>query len=96
VTDIDILADMDNEKLTYIADACGLIQMDTPVLNIVWKLENFPDKTSTPISLMVRSLMHSNGVWYKRCLDCLNDLSLGRLGAHAVLSRLVLELKYGE
>lgn len=96
VADIDFLADTDAEKLTYIADACGLIQMDTSISNIVWKLEKFPDKTSTPLSLMVRSLMHSNGAWCKRCLDCLNDLSLGRLGAHAVLSRLVLELKYGE
>ena len=94
--DIEVLANLDAEKISYITTLCGAISLDTSVSAIVWKLQNFPDKTPTPINIVVRYLMYTNTSWTKRCLCCLNDLACGRLGTHAVLSKLVLELKYGD
>ena len=94
IPDMVKLSTLTPEQISYITSTVGLINLSTSVSNIVWKLQKFPDNTPTPIEVIVRYLMYSNSSWVHSCLDCLNALALGRLGSHAVLSRLVLELKY--
>lgn len=94
IPDMVTLSALTPEQLSYITTTVGFINLSTSVSNIVWKLQNFQDNTSTPIEIVVRYLMYSNSNWAHSCLDCLNALAQGRLGSHAVLSRLVLELKY--
>ena len=95
ISDMDLLSNLSADQISYIISTCGFITMDSSVSNIVWKLQNFPDKTPTPINVVVRYLMYSNASWQKWCIKALDDMALGRLGTHAVLSKLVLELKYG-
>lgn len=96
ISDMAVISKLDADQISYIINSCGLVDMQSSVSNIVWKLQHFPDKNPTPIALVVRYLMHSNVSWKRRCLSCLDDLSTNRLGVHAVLSKLVLELKYGD
>lgn len=94
VTDMKLLSKLTPEQVAYFKEICGFICNTMSVTNIVWKLQYFPDKTPTPINVIVRYLMYSNSKWQRSCVDCLNSLALGRLGVHASLAKLVFELKY--
>ena len=96
ITDMRTLSKLTPEQIAYFKEICGFICDNTSVSNIVWKLQYFPDKTPTPINIIVRYLMYSNAKWQRKCIDCLNTLAIGRLGTHAVLAKLVLELLYSE
>lgn len=68
-----------------------------PVNDVVWKLSKYPDNTPTPITIVLRiclDLMKDN--YHKeRCIESLNEVSLNRISLHAILSKFVMEVKYG-
>lgn len=96
IPDMKLLFELSSEQIAYFQEISGLINASTSVSNIVWKLQNFPDKKPTPVQIVIRYLMYSNQRWQKYCIECLNTLSIGRLGVHAVVSKLVMQLKYTE
>ena len=94
VTDMRTLSKLTPEQISYFKEICGFICDNMSVTNIIWKLQYFPDKTPTPINIVVRYLMYSNSAWQRSCIDCLNTIAFGRLGVHAAMAKLVFELKY--
>ena len=92
--ELDTLADLPDKNISYFKDLTGSISAKNSVSGIVWKLQKFPDNTPIPTEIMLRYLMYSNSSWQLCCLSALNDLSLNRLSAHAIISKLVFELKY--
>lgn len=95
--DVNIILELDSNKLAYYESLSDIIQFKDTVSNIAWKLQHYSDNSEAPILLVVRYLMqilNSNQV--KPCLDCLNDLQSSRMSVNAVISKLVFELKYTE
>ena len=76
------------------ADIDAYAKTKNSVSSIVWKMQKFPDGSAVPTEILLRYLMYSNSAWYPLCLRALNDLALNRMSAHAILSKLVFELKY--
>jgi hypothetical protein len=64
----------------------------------MWKLGHFEDKTETPVELVVRYIMELvNTPHVKQAgIECISDISKGRVAQHAVLAKFAFECKYCE
>ena len=92
--ELDMLIALSDKNISYFKDVIGNISPKNSVSSIVWKMQKFPDGSAVPTEILLRYLMYSNSAWYPLCLRALNDLALNRMSAHAILSKLVFELKY--
>ena len=102
-SDIDMLFAMPVENMKYFSTVDDILKFNDSVSGIVWKLTHFSDGSEIPLTFMLRYLMLSqpgrcpNVTSYrKKIIQCMNDLKRGSLGSHAVFSKLVFDLKYGE
>ena len=98
LSDIDMLLKLSNDQISYIENLKSLLNSSNTVSTIVWDLGHFEDKTPTPIELVIRYLMRCiNTAHMRECaIECLDDLTSGRIAAHTVLTRFVFDMKYTE
>jgi len=93
--DVDLILKFKLEQFNYFEGLRNINWTKDTVSNISWKLQHYEDKTETPLSLIIRYLMqYITTDHQKSCLDCLNDLSDGRISKNAIVSKLVFDLKY--
>ena len=93
---VDTLFNMTPEQRTYVESLSSVLNFKDNVSNIVWKLSKYGDNTDTPIDLVMSYFMSIAPTSHIRAavMSCIKDLSFGRLGNQAVLSRFVFECKY--
>lgn len=94
--DVETILELDITKIDYFNKVTESLKKREPVSTTIWALQRYPDNTPTPIQLVIRYIMYttqSNTIW-RAGHDCLQELSLGRISAHAVLAKFVFELKY--
>ena len=96
--DVDMFFKLTDDQITYIENLKSLINSNKPVSDMVWALGHFQDNQATPIELVIRYLMECvNTSHMKQCaLECLEDLTSGRIAVHSVLTRFVFDIKYTE
>lgn len=97
--DVDTVFNLKPEYMEYFTQTIPeLLKFKDSVSNIVWSLSHFSDNKETPIELVIRYIMETiNTLHVRRAgIECIRDLSLKRLGNHAVLSRFAFEIKYTE
>lgn len=96
--DVDMFFKLSDDQLKYIEELKSLVKSSKPVADMVWALGHFSDNQSTPIEFVIRYIMDCvNTSHMKQCaLECLEDLTSGRIAAHTVLTRFVFDIKYTE
>lgn len=98
LNDVDTLIKLSPEHLAYFDTIRSLVDFKGTVSTIAWKLQNYEDKTPTPISLVIRYIMQlinttrCNNV----CIKCLDALENSRMPQNAIITRFVFENKYCE
>ena len=96
-TDIDELYKLSPDKIKYFDQLIGdLGKSKVGVSNMVWRLQHFEDKSATPITLVIRHLMHINPTKSNLhvYLQCLNELQMNRMSVNAILCKMLFDLKY--
>ncbi len=95
-TDADTVLQFTPEQLNYFNSLETMLGFNASVSTITWKLQNFEDKTATPIRLVIRYLMQFMTSPYKisACLKCLNDLDNTSMSQNAIITKFVFENKY--
>lgn len=96
-SDVDKLSRMSRDQVDYFHTFTQL-DFGESVSNMAWKLSHYPDNTDLPITFAIRYIMNlTQNVHVHRCgVQCLDDLNLGRLASHAVVSKFCMDLKYTE
>lgn len=96
ISDVDILINLDTFQINYFKKFSEILVSKDSVSNLIWKLQKFPDGTSTPIEIVIRYLMYSitSNKLFDACHECLMSLSYGKLGIHAVIAKFVFKIKY--
>lgn len=96
IGDVDTLLNLNFQQMGYFKTLLSMLNSKESVSNIIWKLQKFPDGTSTPIEIVIRYLMYSieSETLFVHCHECLMSLSNGRIGTHAVLAKFAFEIKY--
>lgn len=98
LNDVDFVSKYDKAKIQYILDLKSLIYAKSPINTIVWNLSHFSDNSELPIELAMNYILHvcNDTRIVKNCISCIRDLNLSRIPKHVILSRFVLECKYGD
>lgn len=97
-SDVELVYEMTRDDRLYFDTLLPLLRSNECISNMVWALGHYPDNRETPVEYVIRYIMCNtdDSRIRKHCISCLNDLSKNNLGVHAVISKLVLELKYGD
>lgn len=96
--DIQVFHSLLHDHSDYLNNLPTLFQFKDPVSSCVWKMQKFDDGSDTPLEFVIRFLMQfnkTNRYIQRACMDCLRELELRRISKQGVLSKLVLECKYG-
>lgn len=98
LNDANLMLSLSDEKLSYIESLQSMSRFNDSISNIVWKLGHFEDKSETPIELVIRYLMEIINTPHVRMsgIECISDLTLGRIASHAILAKFAFECKYCE
>lgn len=95
---IDELFKLTDDKLAYIQNLDSLLSSNQPVSDIVWSLNHFTDNTELPIDIVIQYFIKcSKNLHNRQCaIECLNDITEGRIASHTVLTKFVFDMKYTE
>lgn len=96
--DVDTVFNMNANQLEYFSSLHEVSKFQDSVSNLVWKISHYPDNSESPIELVIRYIMDEIGTSHvrKAGIDCIKDLSQGRIASHAVLAKFVFTCKYCE
>ena len=96
--DADLVMSLTPDKLAYFDSLPALCKFNDSVSNIIWKLGHYDDNSETPIEFVIRFIMNFlHTPFIERCgIDCIRELSKGRIAAHAVIAKFVFNAKYCE
>lgn len=96
--DVDIVLAMNPAQISYFEKLEGLVSFKDTISNIVWKLGHYEDNSETPIDLVIRYIIGiCNSPFIQRSgIDCITELSSGRVAAHATLAKFAFNCKYCE
>jgi hypothetical protein len=96
--DADMILQFSPEHIAYFNTIEELLKFTAPISTITWKLQNFEDKSPTPIKLVIRYIMSlvTSPHKIKSCIDCLDALDNNNMSQNAVITKFVLENKYVE
>ena len=96
--DADTIMMMSDDQLSYFDNLRQLFPFKSSISEVTWKLGHFEDNSETPIELVIRYIMELNNSQHvEKCgIDCIKDLTQGRIAKHAVLAKFCFELKYCE
>lgn len=96
-SDVDRVAQMNKDQIDYFQTFSHL-DFSESISNMAWKLMHYPDNTDLYVPFVIRYIMNlTHNAHVHRCgVECLDDLSTGRIAAHAVVSKFCMDLKYTE
>ena len=92
------ILDMTNEQVSFYPSLASMFSKRDTVSNMVWKLGHYPDNTEVPTEIAINYIIFSTQSKHIRMagIQCMRDLSAGRVAAHAAIARFVFECKYCE
>lgn len=94
--DVDIIFNMNQDKLDYFNNLNKSIDLKSNVSNIVWNIQKYPDNTDTDTTLVIKYIlnMFDNPYVWKIGFNCLSELDNSRISKNAIITNFVFDLKY--
>lgn len=94
--DVDVILSLSVDNLNYIQSLRNSIDNKTAITTAAWNLLHFPDNSETPIELILNYILRQSRSSHVRqaIIDCQIDLQESRIAKNAVISKLLMELKY--
>lgn len=82
----------------HLEDLVNIIKSKKPVSDTVWNISHYPDNTEVPTKFAIKCIISNtkDSNIKKHGIACIKDLDSSRLASHAVLSKFVIECKYGD
>lgn len=96
--DAQIILDMSDSQLDYFDSMKDILTFKDSISNMMWKLGHYSDNTETPIDIVIEYIMYisKNNHIKKAGIDCIRDISSGRIAQHAAIAKFLFEVKYCE
>lgn len=96
--DAQIVLDMSDSQISYFDSIRSILTFKDSISNMMWKLGHYEDNSETPIEIVIEYIMFiSNDRHIKKAgIDCMRDISNGRIAQHAAIAKFLFEAKYCE
>ena len=95
--DVDLVLSFNPDQQAYYDSLKSVYSSKDSINNLMWRLGHYDDNSDTPVEFVIRYLLlFTNNQYLKRCgIDCIRDISSGRIAPHAAVAKFLLEMKYG-
>lgn len=95
--DVEILVDLNETNLDYLKSCSNILYTKDTISTKLWNLMHFPDNSDIPISFMLKYLLKTckSQRMRKHILNTIKDIESFNLPIHVILSKMLLECKYG-
>jgi len=89
---------MSSQQLDYLNRIHEVVFSSENVSSTVWKLGHYADNSATPVEFVIRLLIKKLNDFriFEYGRSCLQDLSTNRIASHAVLTKFVMDCRYGQ
>lgn len=96
--DANTILNLTDEQQEYFRSLTSMMSFSDSISNMMWKLGHYPDKSETPIDLVMRYIVSETKSEYIRrvAIDCITNLSTTKIATHAILAKFLFECKYTE
>lgn len=97
-SDADEILRMTPDEIEYYESLAEVCKFKDTVSNIIWKISHYDSNKECNIELAIRSIIElMKNPFITRCgLECIRDLTKGRIAQHAVLAKFVFNAKFCE
>lgn len=84
--------------IDHLEELVNFVKSKKPVSDIVWSLGHYPDNTEIPVQFAIKYIISNttDSKIKKHGIACMKDLDGSRIASHAVLSKFVMECKWGD
>lgn len=95
--DVDSVINLDSDHMSYYSNLDDILDSKDKVSSTVWRLSHYDDSSKSDLNLVMKYLMTTTKNRYKKykIIECINSLDSNKMSSNAILSKLVLECKYG-
>ena len=96
--DANTILNLTSEQQEYFKSLTSMVSFSDSISNMMWKLGHYPDKSETPIDLVMRYIVSiTKSEHTKRAaIECISNLSTSKIATHAILAKFLFESKYTE
>jgi hypothetical protein len=96
--DANTILNLTSGQQEYFKSLASMLSFSDSISNMMWKLGHYPDKSETPIDLVLRYIISiAKSERIKRiAIECLSNLSTTKIATHAILAKFLFESKYIE
>ena len=96
--DIDYALNLSPTYCDHLEGLVDVVKSKRPVSDSVWSLGHYPDNAEIPIKFAIQCIISSTKdlVVRKHAISCVEELGNARIASHAVLSKFMMECKYGD
>ena len=96
--DANTILNLTSDQQEYFKSLTSMLSFSDSISNMMWKLGHYPDKSETPIDLVMRYIISiTKSEHIKRItIECISNLSTAKIATHATLAKFLFESKYTE
>lgn len=96
--DANTILNLTSEQQEYFKSLTSIVSFSDSISNMMWNLGHYPDKSETPIDLVLRYIvLISKSEHIKHAaIECIANLSTTKIATHAILAKFLFESKYTE
>lgn len=96
--DANTILNLTSEQQEYFKSLGSMLSFSDSVSSMMWNLGHYPDKSETPIDLVLRYIVsEAKSEHIKRsAIECISNLSTTKIASHAILAKFLFESKYLE
>ena len=96
--DVDYVMSLSTQNCDHLEDLVNVVKSKRPVSDSVWSLGHYPDNSEIPSKFAIQCVISgtSDFAIRKHAIECMEDLNNSRIAIHAILSKFVMECKYGD
>lgn len=96
--DANTILNLTSDQQEYFKSLTSMLSFSSSLSNMMWTLGHYPDKSETPIDLVMRyvvSITKSEHI-KQAAIECISNLSTTKIATHAILAKFLFESKYTE
>ena len=97
-SDIRTVFGLSDTQILYLESIPKLLLSKEPISNLVWQFGHFDNNAELPIRIALQLIIATTQSQHirKSAIECLDDISFGRIANHACLTKFFFEAKYCE
>ena len=95
-TDVETVLNMSPNQVEYFNSLAKLSNFDDSIANMAWAIGHYPDKTDTPLEIVIRYILELvNDPYVRRWgIECISELYAHTIASHAAICNFLFKSKY--